>query len=122
MPTPPDRPLVTTVHHTADLPPTPQRDRTIPADLWAEAPAELIDLGADIGEPLVAYKRRIGRWLLWRAGPASRADARYMAIDDQDLSRQYTYRLYADGTGSGSGPDGVTYDRFRSWKEALRDN
>ena len=60
-----DRPV-----HTEDLPATPQRDRTIPAERWVEAPPELLALGADIGEPVVAYKRRIGGWLLWRAGPA----------------------------------------------------
>jgi hypothetical protein len=44
-----------------------------------------------------------------------------MAIDAGDLTRQYTFRLFADGTGAGAGPDGVTYQRFRSWKESLRD-
>ncbi len=57
-------------HHTDDLPELPQRDRTIPADRWVEAPPELRALGADIGHPVVIYKRRIGGWLLWRAGPA----------------------------------------------------
>ena len=69
------RPLVTEPFHTADLPPTPQRDRRLPADLWIEAPAELRSLGDDLdlatGPATVAYKRRIGRWLLWRAGPAA---------------------------------------------------
>lgn len=119
---PEDRPLVETDHHTDDLPPTPQRDRTIPAERWVEAPPELLDLGRDIGEPVVAYKRRIGRWLLWRAGPAVKADARYMALAADDLRQQYTFRLLPDGTGEGLGPDGVTYTRFRSWKEALRDS
>jgi hypothetical protein len=119
---PADRPLVTSDHHTADLPPTPQRDRTIPADRWVEAPRELLDLGADIDEPVAAYKRRIGRWLLWRAGPPSHGDARYMAIDSADLSRQFTFRLYADGAGEGTGPDGAVHTRFRAWKESLRDS
>src|SRR2546421_893040 len=69
MSVPEDRPLVETDHHTEDLPATPQRDRTIPAERWVEAPPELLALGADIGEPVVAYKRRIGGWLLWRGGP-----------------------------------------------------
>src|SRR3989442_9023504 len=69
MSVPEDRPLVETDHHTEDLPATPQRDRTIPAERWVEAPPELLALGADIGEPVVAYKRRIGGWLLWRAWP-----------------------------------------------------
>jgi len=38
-------------------------------------------LGADFGVDLVAFKRRIHRYLLWRAGPAVHADAEYMAID-----------------------------------------
>jgi hypothetical protein len=118
---PAGRPLVDTPHHTGDLPPTPQRDRTIPADLWVEAPDELRSLGADIGEPVVAYKRRIGRWLLWRAGPASKGNARYMALAADDLTERYTFRLRPDGSGEGVGPDGVTHDRFRTWKEALRD-
>src|SRR2546428_13668464 len=68
MSVPEDRPLVETDHHTEDLPATPQRDRTIPAERWIEAPPELRALGADIGEPVVVYKRRIGGWLLWRGG------------------------------------------------------
>jgi hypothetical protein len=63
--------------HTAELPPTPQRDFLIPAQRWVEAPDEVRALGDDLGIDLVAYKRRIGRWLLWRAGPARGADARY---------------------------------------------
>jgi hypothetical protein len=107
--------------HTADLPPTPLRDRNIPAGAWVEAPEDLRRLGDDIGRPLVAYKRRIGPWLLWRAGPANKADARYMAIDAGDLDRHHTFRLYPDGSGEGVGPDGVRYLRFREWKESLRD-
>lgn len=100
---------------------TPQRDRTLPAELWLEAPRELQELGADLGEGLVAYKRRIGRFLLWRAGPASRGHARYMALAADHLSEWYTFRLHPDGKGEGIGPDGVTHMRFRAWKEALRD-
>jgi len=54
-------------------------------------------------------------------GPAVKADARYMAVDSRDLSRQYTFRLFPDGSGTGAGPDGVTHARFRLWKESLRD-
>src|SRR5436190_7133628 len=78
--------------HTAELPATPQRDFLIPAERWVEAPEALRTLGADLGVALVAYKRRIGRFLLWRAGPAAGADARYMAIDADDLARAYTFR------------------------------
>lgn len=122
MTVPEDRPLVEAEHHTADLPATPQRDRTIPAHLWVEAPPELLALGEDIGEPLVAYKRRIGRWLLWRAGPPNHGDARYMALDAGDPAQRYCFRLFPDGSGEGEGPDGRLHNRFRSWKEALRDS
>lgn len=118
-----DRPLDHSVLHTADLPATPQRDRTIPATAWAEAPDELLTLGDDIGaRGDVAYKRRIGRWLLWRAGPARGAEARYMALDAEDLSRRHTFQLAADGSGSGTGPSGTGHTRFRTWKEDLRDS
>lgn len=115
------RPVDDTPLHTADLPATPQRDRNIPATAWVEAPDELVHLGDDIGQPQVDYKRRINRWLLWRAGPATDGDARYMVLAADDLSQRYTFRLYPDGTGEGVGPDGVTHPRFRSWKESLRD-
>jgi len=38
-----------------------------------------------------------------------------------DLSLTFTFRLLPDGSGEGKGPDGVQYERFRTWKEALRD-
>jgi hypothetical protein len=113
------RPVDPTPVHTTDLPPTPTRDRNIPATAWIEAPAELLGLGADIGEPVAMYKRRLGRWLLWRAGPASRADARYLAIDAEDLNRQFSFRLFADGSGEGVGPTGAAHHRFRAWKQDL---
>lgn len=112
-----DRPI-----HTDELPATPTRDRTIVAAAWIEAPHELVELGADLGHPRVEYKRRIGRWLLWRAGPAVDADARYMAIAADDLLDRWTFSLRADGTGEGEGPSGATHTRFRSWKEDLRDH
>ncbi|MDQ1384489.1 MAG: hypothetical protein QOG65_1868 [Actinomycetota bacterium] len=108
--------------HSDELPPLPQRDFLIPASRWVEAPRELVALGADIGVDLVAFKRRIGRYLLWRAGPAVKADARYMAVDADDLARRFTYRLFPDGSGEGVGPDGRRHTRFRTWKEALRDD
>ena len=116
-----DRPLDLTPVHTADLPATPMRDRTIPAEAWIEAPGELVTLGADIGHTRVNYIRRIGAWLLWRAGPASQGHARYMAIAANDLDQQVTYRLFPDGYGEGVGADGVRHERFRAWKESLRD-
>ena len=121
MDVPAERPLVQFDHHTADLPELPQRDRTIPADRWVEAPPELLRLGADIGAPMVIYKRRIGSWLLWRAGPPNKGDTRYMALAADDPGRRCTFRLFPDGSGTGEGPDGAVHTRFRSWKEALRD-
>ena len=117
-----ERPVDPTPIRTADLPATPVRDRTIPAEAWTEAPDSLLQLGSDIGQPAISYKRRIGPWLLWRAGPASRADARYWAGREDDPGRFFTFRLWADGTGKGTGPSGVEHERFRTWKEDLRDN
>jgi len=116
-----ERPPITVDVHTEELPAGPQRDRLIPATRWVEAPPELVGLGADLGIDLVGYIRRIGRFLLWRAGPAAGHDARYMALDADDLSVRHTFRLFPDGTGAGTGPDGVPQTRFRAWKEALRD-
>jgi hypothetical protein len=98
------------------------RDRNIPASAWLEAPAELRSLGSDLQDaPVANYKRRIGQWLLWRAGPATGGDARYWACDEVDLGRQFVFRLNPDGTGEGVGPSGTRHERFRAWKEDLRD-
>jgi hypothetical protein len=114
------RPVDHTPVHTADLPATPQRDRNIPATAWVEAPTALLTLGDDIGQAGdITYKRRIGRWLLWRAGPATDADARYLAVAADDLGQLWTFRLFADGTGEGAGPGGTRHTRFRAWKEDL---
>lgn len=113
--------LVTESFHTKDLPPLPQRDRRMPAALWVEAPIEVRNLGIDLGHELVVYKRQIGSWFLWRAGPAVDDNARYMAVHIAELTKQFTFTLNAEGNGTGIGPDGVVYDRFRSWKESLRD-
>jgi hypothetical protein len=117
-----ERPLDTTPIHTVDLPATPLRDRNIPAPAWIEAPEDLVTLGDDLpGRPVAVYKRRIGDWLLWRAGPASRGDARYFAVDVADVIRgpRHTFRLYPDGLGDGTGPSGTQHTRFRAWKEDL---
>jgi hypothetical protein len=116
------RPIDPTPVHTADLPPLPQRDRNIPATAWIEAPAELLHLGDDFGGGVANYKRRIGRWLLWRSGPAAKADAAYLAVDAGDLTRTHRFRLHPDGSGEGSGPSGADHVRFRTWKEDLRDS
>ena len=114
-----DRPVDDTPVHTADLPPTPTRDRNIPASAWVEAPEEVRRLGEDLGHPLVAFKRRIGPWLLWRAGPASKGDARYVAVRADDLSVRHAFRLFPDGSGVGTGPSGTDHTRFRTWKQDL---
>ena len=117
------RPVDPTPVHTDDLPPTPTRDRNIPATAWLEAPAELRALGDDLpARPVAMYKRRIGPWLLWRAGPATQAHARYLAVRAEDTTDQHAFRLFPDGAGDGTGPSGQRHTRFRTWKEDLRDN
>ncbi len=115
-----ERPDDDTPVHTGDLPDTPTRDRNIVARAWVEAPPELLALGDDLPDrPAATYKRRIGDWLLWRAGPAVDADARYWACRRDDTSVQHTFRLLPDGSGDGTGPSGAHHTRFRSWKEDL---
>ena len=119
------RPFDETPIHTSEMPDTPMRDRNVPAEAWIEAPAALLTAGDDIpdvdGVPVrTAYKRRLGMWLLWRAGPA-RGDALYMALHSGDLLRIHRFRLYADGSGEGTGPDGLEHGRFRDWKRSLVD-
>lgn len=114
-----ERPFDDTPIHTADLPATPTRDRNISAEAWVEAPASILRAGDDIGRVRVAYKRRLGPWLLWRAGPARRADARYVAVRQDDLTTHHEFRLFADGTGTGTGPSGAHHTRFRAWKQDL---
>jgi hypothetical protein len=117
------RPADDTPRHTDDLPATPTRDRNIPATAWIEAPHELLSLGDDLpGRPVAEYKRRIGPWLLWRAGPASGDHARYWAALADDLPVAYTFRLFPGGDGEGAGPSGEVHARFRTWKEDLRDS
>jgi hypothetical protein len=117
------RPADDTPRHTEDLPPTPTRDRNIPVTAWIEAPDDLLALGDDLpGRPVAEYKRRIGPWLLWRAGPASGDHARYWAAQADDLSSAYTFRLFPDCDCDGTGPSGTAHTRFRTWKEDLRDS
>ena len=120
-----ERPLDLTPVHTDDLPPTPPTDRNIPAEAWIEAPPDLLSLGDDIDRPEVLYLRRIGPWLLWRAGTGTVPRAgepagasRWMALHRDDLAVHHRFLLRADGSGHGEGPTG-THDRFRSWKEDL---
>jgi len=114
------RPADHTPINTAALPPTPTRDRNIVATAWVEAPTELLQLGDDLANrPSAEYKRRIGPWLLWRAGPAADGDARYWAARADDLVVQHTFRLFPDGSGDGAGPSGQRHTRFRTWKEDL---
>lgn len=115
------RPFDFTPIVTEDLPLTPTRDRNIAASAWTSAPEVLLTLGADIGisADKTAYKRRLGTWLLWRAGPARGADARYLAIDPDDHSSWHVFELSDDGTGAGTGPSGEMHTRFRAWKQDL---
>lgn len=117
-----ERPDDDTPVSTEELPATPTRDRNITATAWTEAPESLLTLGGDLpGRPVAHFKRRIAGWLLWRAGPASRGDARYWAARPEALDRPVTFRLFPDGDGDGQGPDGSHHSRFRSWKESLLD-
>jgi hypothetical protein len=114
-----ERPIDATPLDTAELPPTPTRDRNIPASAWRQAPAELLTLGDALNTGEATYKRRIGRWLLWRSGPATDADAIYLAIAADDTTVTHTFRLFPDGSGDGTGPSGQRHPRFRAWKEDL---
>jgi hypothetical protein len=117
-----ERPVDDTPVHTADLPLTPIRDRNIPATAWVEAPDSVLTLGDDLPDrPVADYKRRIGMWLLWRAGPATGGDARYWAARIDRLDEPVTLRLFPDGTADGVGPSGTRHAKFRAWKEDLRD-
>lgn len=129
----PDRPADPTPRHTADLPATPVRDRTIPATAWVEAPEELLELGRTYGGPrgfeadapagtAASFLRRVGPWLLWRAGPPRGGEACHWAARADDLTVQVTFRLRPDGAGEGVGPSGETRTTFRTWKEDLRDH
>lgn len=111
-----ERPFTEDRFHTSDLPDTPTRSFRIPAAGWIEAPDDLIHLGDELDEP-VEYKRRIGRYLLWRAGPPV-GDALYLALDRSDISRTFRFRLMGR-TGEGVGPGGTVHERFRTWKESL---
>lgn len=104
-----DRPV-----RTEDLPDTPTRDRSIPARAWTEAPDDLLALDD------ARYLRRIGPWLLWRAGPA-RGPATYWTCRADDLDARFTLELDGDGSASGYGPT-AHHTRFRTWKEDLRDH
>ena len=114
------RPFDYTPITTDDLPSTPTRDRNISATAWVDAPPLLLELGAglDVEPSAIAYKRRIGIWLLWRAGP-TRGPARYMAIAADDLTRSYTFDINVEGDDFGVGPSGQCHTRFRLWKEDL---
>ena len=117
-----ERPVDDTPVHTAGLPDTPQRDRRIPAHAWLEAPPELLSLGQDFGGGEAGYIRRIAGWLIWRSGPPANGDTRYLAVAADALDVQHAFRLFPDGSGGGAGPSGTVHERFRAWKEDLRDH
>ena len=111
-----ERPFTERRYETDELPDTPTRDFRIPASGWVDAPDALLTLGDELSEP-VEYKRRLGGFFLWRAGPPV-GRAIYLAIDVDDSGRLFRFDL--DGrTGSGRAPDGIEHVRFRTWKEAL---
>jgi len=110
-----ERPFVSRRFHTDELPATPQRDYRIGAASWVEAPEPVLTLGDPLGEP-VEYKRRIGRFLLWRAGPPI-GEARYLAVDP-DSGLSFGFDLHGR-QGDGNGADGRHHTRFRTWKESL---
>lgn len=118
MPARAERPRVAEPIRTNDLLDTPRRDYRIPAHAWVDAPDVLLRLGDDSGAP-VEYKRHIGRWLLWRAGPPV-GEASYMAVDP-DVTEFYRFELHGK-RGVGEGPDGNRHGRFRTWQESLRDS
>jgi hypothetical protein len=115
-----ERPFDYTPIHTWELPETPLRDKNIAAQAWIEAPKSLLTSGDDLGSVKIAYKRKIGNWLLWRAGPARRSDARYVAVSLDKSQEVRTFRIFPDGTGKGTGGDGNDYTNFRSWKISLK--
>lgn len=118
-----ERPTDATPIATDDLPDTPVRDRNIPARAWVSAPDRLLSLGDDLpGAPEADYKRRIGPWLLWRAGPATGAEARYWVCHVEDFGLQFELDLHADGSAEGVGPSGARHHRFRDWKIDLRNH
>jgi hypothetical protein len=115
-----ERPADPTPRRTHELPLTPVRDRNILATAWVDAPDDLLHVGDDLpGTPIAEYKRRIGVWLLWRAGPATGGDARYWAGRADDPVTAFTFRLFPDGDGDGVGPSGARHTRFRTWKQDL---
>jgi hypothetical protein len=112
-----ERPIDTTLVHTVGLPPTPQRDRNIPATAWVEAPAELLALGVDIDQP---SSRTSAASAAGCSGAQARGEGRtrYMAIDADDLAALHVPPV-PDGHGEGTGPT-RRLRAFRTWKEAAR--
>ena len=100
----------------------PTRDRTISVRAWVEAPPAIRSLDAGLPPGPIGYVRRIGPWLLWKAGPLEGPDARYAAVAADDLTQVHTCEIHHDRTASGHGPSGAHHDRFRSWKEDVRDH
>ena len=117
------RPDDDTPLHTDDLPPTPVRDRNIPATAWIEAPAAVRGLGDDLpgtaGRVLQAADRTVAA-VAGGAGNRRRRRGTGQA-NAADLDDAFTFRLFPDGNGEGVGPSGQTHVRFRTWKEDLRD-
>ena len=79
----------------------------------SSAPTSAIDL--------VAYKRRIGRYLLWRAGPGACAPMRATWRSPPTTSPSVDVPAHARRHRCRRGPTADVHARFRTWKEALRD-
>ena len=105
------RPVDPTPVHTVDLPPTPIRDRNIPASAWIEAPAVLLRSGDDIrrdatGGDVQAAHRPLAA-LAGRAGQAA-PTARYVAIDSPTtLDRTSRVPAVPRRHGRRTGPSGA---------------
>lgn len=93
----------------------------VPVRVWFDAPDSLRILGLDLpGTPEARYVRRWHSWVIWRAGPRRGGDARYWAAHRGDATRWCTFRIFADGSGIGTNPDGETVTRLRRWRGDLR--
>ena len=116
-----ERPAVLHDFHTEDLPQLPQRDTSIPATRWPEAPAGAADARRGLrGRPRCVQAADRAVSALARAGPACAADACYMALAADDLAERYTYRLFPDGNGERRRGGRRHAHALRTWKESLQ--
>ena len=74
------------------------------------------DMGA--GTPAITFKQDGEKLTGKYTGQLGAADLTG-TVKGNDV--KFTFTLDAQGKGTGAGPDGAFYDRFRTWKESLRD-